>query len=69
MGEIADRVFGKDPVVTKGKLKTTFRKVTGSKKIDREVARNNMKKAGYKQICKDKGGGSFFANNWELFVG
>ena len=69
MGEIADRVFGKDPVVINGKLKTTFRKVKGVKKIDREVAKNNMKKAGYTQICKDKGGGSLFANNWELFVG
>ena len=68
MGDLKSRASGKDPVVVNGKLKSTFRRVTGCKKLDREIAKKNMKEAGYTQICKDKGGGSFFANNWREFV-
>lgn len=54
--------------VVRGKLMTTFTQRTGCKRIDREVARGNMKRAGYTQINKNKGGGSLFSRCWRDFV-
>ena len=34
MGELRDRAYGRDPSVTKGKVKTTFKRVEGCKKLD-----------------------------------
>lgn len=40
-----------------------------SRKIDRRVAKNNMRKAGYRQFCKqEKGLKSTFALRWREFV-
>ena len=78
MGDLKDRAVGRDPSVTNGQLKTTFRRVKGDKKLDRAIARKHMKDAGYVHICKgDKSGrnkkgnerksDSIFALNWEKF--
>ncbi len=41
-------------------------------KVDRKLARNvarwRMRQKGFKQINKDKGSGSFFANNWRNYI-
>lgn len=69
MGVLSDRANGKDPFVINGQLKTTFRRVTGCKKLDREVAKNRMREAGYTQICKvDEQGSSKFSRLWRDFV-
>lgn len=39
-----------------------------TRKLDREVAHNKMKKVGVIQLNKDKGKGSFFANHWREYV-
>lgn len=38
------------------------------RKLKRLMAKYNMKKKGIRQICKKKGGSSFFANNWKEYV-
>lgn len=69
MGVLYDRANGKDPIIINGKLKSTFRQVTGCKRIDREVAKRKMKEAGYTQICKvDEQGSSKFSRLWRDFV-
>lgn len=69
MGELKTRASGKDPTVTRGKLKTTFKKVEGCKKIDRLVAHRNMERAGVTQINKRKNGmKSFFALFWRDYI-
>jgi hypothetical protein len=68
MGELKEKARAGEVSVTRGKLKTVFKRVTGVRKIDREVARNNMKAAGYTQINKNKSGRSLFAANWRRFV-
>lgn len=68
MSDLKEKANGKDPFVINGKLKTTFSLVTGDKKLDRLVAKNNMKKAGLKRICKKNGGSSYFADNWRDWV-
>ena len=67
--------------VTNGKLKTTFRRVKGCKKLDRMIAKKNMKNAGMTNICKGKKSGrnnghsenvrksdSVFARRWRDYV-
>lgn len=40
-----------------------------TRELDRMVAKNNMKKAGFMQICKkDRTGESIFKRNWKQFV-
>lgn len=39
-----------------------------TRKVDRMVARNNMKKRGIVHINKDGTDGSFFANNWREYI-
>lgn len=39
-----------------------------TRKLDRMVARNNMKKKGIVHINKDGADGSFFANNWRKYI-
>lgn len=39
-----------------------------TRKLDRMVARRNMKKRGIVHINKDGVNGSFFANNWREYV-
>ena len=39
-----------------------------TRKLDRMVARRNMKKQGMVHINKDGVNGSFFANNWREYV-
>ena len=69
MGDIKRNASGKDPTVTKGKLKTTFKRVEGCKKLDRMVAHKNMEKVGVTQINKRKGGmKSFFALFWRDYI-
>lgn len=44
-------------------------RITGDKKLDRRVAYNNMKAAGYTQINKkEPDGRSKFAKIWKSFV-
>lgn len=44
-------------------------RITGDKKLDRRVAYNNMKKAGYTQIFKKEADGtSKFSKMWRDFV-
>ena len=50
------------------KLKSTPKQITASKKINRSVAKANMRRLGFTQITKDKGSGSFFANNWRDYI-
>ena len=53
MGDLATRANGKDPSVINGNLKTTFRRVTGCNKLDREIARKNVNNPRLKsQACK-----------------
>lgn len=81
MSDLKQMANGRDPVVTNGKLKTTFRRVTGVKKLDRQIAKNNMKDAGITQICKGNKAGrnngkseqirksdSKFATYWKEYV-
>ena len=44
--------IGKEMIITKGKLKTIYKRVEGCKRIDRMIARKNMKDMGMTQICK-----------------
>ena len=69
MSDLSTRANGRDPFVVNGKLKTTFKQVTGYNKLDRMVARNNMKAAGLTRINK-KGvdGKSYFAEHWREYV-
>ncbi|MBC5745553.1 hypothetical protein FMM74_018785 [Lachnospiraceae bacterium MD308] len=39
-----------------------------TRKLDRMVAKNNMKKRGIVHINKDGADGSFFANNWREYI-
>lgn len=39
-----------------------------TRKLDRMVARKNMKKAEISHINKDKADGSFFANHWRDYI-
>lgn len=39
-----------------------------TRRLDREVAHNKMKKADVIQPNKDKGNGSFFARHWREYV-
>lgn len=69
MGELRDLASGKDPVIVKGKLKSTFKRVTRCKKLDRAIARKNMKDEGYTQVAKkDANGSSLFSRQWRKFV-
>lgn len=38
------------------------------RKLRRLIAHNRMKKAGYTQVNKDKGTGSYFAKHWREFI-
>lgn len=42
--------------------------IKGIRKLDRGVARVNMKKAGYTQMNKHRSGKSTFASIWRQFV-
>lgn len=68
MGDLATKANGKDPSVINGKLKTTFQRVTGCNKLDREIARKNMKDAGLTKVCKKNGGDSYFSKHWREWV-
>ena len=39
-----------------------------TRRLDREIAHNKMKKAGVIQPNKDKGNGSFFSRHWREYV-
>lgn len=40
-----------------------------TRELDRMVAKNNMKKVGFRQICKrDRVGESIFKRNWKQFI-
>lgn len=60
--------YSPNPSVTNGKLKTTFNRVEGCKKLNRMVARRNMEKAGITQINKKVGGVSKFSEYWRDYV-
>lgn len=81
MGQLSTNANGRDPIVTNGKLKTTFKRVTGDKKLDREIAKQNMKDLGIVRICKGQKSGrnnghsqsirrsdSKFAQHWREYV-
>ena len=81
MGDLGQMAQSRDPSVTNGKIKTTFVRIKGCKKIDRMVAKNNMKDIGMVRICKGQKHGrnnghsenervssSRFANNWRDYI-
>lgn len=79
MGDLQSMANGSNPIVINGKLKTTFRRVTGDKKLDRNIAKKNMADAGITQICKGRKAGrndgrtvrrsdSKFATHWKEYV-
>lgn len=79
MGDLKDVANGRDPIVTNGKLKTIFRRVTGNKKLDRQIAKKNMEDMGITHICKGNKAGrndgrsvrrsnSKFATYWKEYV-
>ncbi len=38
------------------------------RKLRRMVAREMMKRGGLRQVCKDKGSGSYFSKHWREFA-
>lgn len=69
MSDLKEKANGRDPFVINGNLKTTFKRVTGSTKLDRMIARNNMKKAGLSKFTKKGADGeSYFAKHWREWV-
>lgn len=81
MGELSSKANGRDPVKTNGKLRTVFKRVEGCKKLDRMIAKKNMKAMGITGICKGQKVGrnnghsqekrrsdSKFATHWRDYV-